>query len=68
MTKDQFNEISKKIDILTRLLALSLVSEKKQKDQIFILNKIGLQPKQIAEILNTTTNTVSVTLSKMKKK
>jgi len=68
MTKDQFEEILKKIDVLTRLLAISLVSEKKQQDQIIILSKIGIQPKEIAEMLGTTPNTVRVTLSKMRKK
>jgi DNA-directed RNA polymerase specialized sigma24 family protein len=67
MNNDQFTEISKKLDILTRLLALSLVGERKQQDQIMLLNSIGLQPKEIAEMLDTTPNTVRVTLSTMRK-
>jgi len=67
MTKDQFDEISKKLEVLTRLLALSLVAEKKQKEQIRLLRKIGLKPKEIAEIIDTTSNTVSVTLAKIKR-
>ena len=38
-----------------------------QKDKIIQLYKIGLQPKEIANILNTTSNSVSVTLSNARK-
>lgn len=67
MNNDQFTEISKKLDTLSRLLALSLVAEKKQQDQIMLLGNVGLQPKEIADILDTTPNTVRVTLSTMRK-
>jgi copper homeostasis protein CutC len=61
-------EISGKLDILARLYARGLVSEiKKQKDQISILDEAGFKPKQIAEIIGTTSNTVSVSLSAIRK-
>lgn len=61
-------EVSKKLDVLIRLSALGLVREMKaQKDQIALLSDAGFQPKQIADILGTTSNTVSVTLNGIKK-
>jgi DNA-binding CsgD family transcriptional regulator len=61
-------EISKKLDVLIRVSALNLVREMKvQKDQIALLSDVGFQPKQIADTLGTTSNTVSVTLSGIKK-
>lgn len=67
MTNKQFTEISNKLDMLTRLLALNLLPGKKQQEQIILLNRVGLQPKEIAEMLDTTPNTVRVTLSKIRK-
>lgn len=50
------------------LLALNLTKDNTQTDQIQILARIGFKPKEVAEILGTTANTVSVTLSKTSKK
>jgi precorrin-6B methylase 1 len=63
-----FDEISKRLDVLIRLSALNLVKDiKKQKDQIAILSDSGFQPKQIADTLRTTSNTVSVALNAIRK-
>lgn len=67
MTNKQFSEILNKLDMLTRLLALNLLEERKQQEQIILLNRVGLQPKEIAEMIDTTPNTVRVTLSKFRK-
>lgn len=57
-----------KLDTLIRLQATSMVDRlPTQRERIAFLSKAGLGPKMIAEILGTTTNTVSVSLSKMKK-
>lgn len=62
-------EISGKLDILIRLSALNLVKDAKtQKEQIALLSESGFQPKQIADILGTNSNVVSVTLNAIKKK
>ena len=62
------DEISKRLDVLIRLTALNLVKDvKKQKDQIAILSDSGFRPKQIADILKTTSNTVSVALNAIRK-
>jgi len=59
--------IDKKLSVITRLLALSLPNTINQDQKIVILSGMGLGPKEIAVILGTTSNTVSVELSKMKK-
>jgi hypothetical protein len=58
-----FSEIKK----VVRLLSLIAVGDRKQIDQIERLSKAGFQPKEIAELLGTTANTVSVALTKIKK-
>ena len=52
---------------MSKLLALNLVKDLKSTEKYKILYNAGYQPKEIAEILNTTPNTVSVELSKLKK-
>lgn len=60
--------IATKLDVLIRLQATSMVERLgTQRERIAFLNKAGLSPKTIAEILGTTSNTVSVSLAKMKK-
>ena len=59
--------VAKKLDALIRLVAIGLCDGKKQKDQIALLASAGLQPRAIADILDTTANNVSVTLSNLRK-
>lgn len=62
-------QISNKMDTLIRLTALNLVKNTKtQRDQIALLSEAGFQPKQIAEIVGSNSNVVSVTLNLLKKK
>ncbi len=68
MESDELREISEKLDVLTRLTALLLTEEKKQADQFLLLNRAGFKPKDIAELLGTTPNTVRVALSTLRKK
>jgi CRP-like cAMP-binding protein len=49
------------------LLALLVKRGATQPDLIKELNSIGFTPKRIAELLDTTANTVSVSLNKMKR-
>jgi transcriptional regulator len=68
MDDKQFKELLSRLDQITRFLALTLVKDVKvQKDQIIALSNYGLEPSQIACILRTTANTVSVALSRAKK-
>jgi DNA-binding NarL/FixJ family response regulator len=65
MTEGQ--EIVRRLDSLIRLVAAGVCANKSQRDSIAILNSAGLTPKEIAEFLQTTSNTVSVTLSALRK-
>lgn len=65
----QFREITGKMDLIARLLALNIVKGLKvQKDKIITLSSFGFGPSEIAKLLGTTSNTVSVALSEIKKK
>lgn len=69
MDETQFNEISGKIDLAVRLLALNLVKDLKvQKEKIMTLSAFGFGPSEIAKLLGTTANTVNVALSEARKK
>jgi len=62
-------EVTERLDLIIKLLAMNLMKdfEGTQKEQIVKLNKIGLQPKEIAYILNKTSNYIRVTLSEARK-
>lgn len=61
-------EVANKLDTLIRLTAIGLFTDKTQKEKIELLGTAGLQPKEIADLLGTTSGTVSVTLSGIRKK
>lgn len=62
------NEIASKLDVLIKINAhLAIGGLPSQKDKILFLGKIGLPTRDIADILGTTTNTVSVALSNARK-
>jgi hypothetical protein len=68
MAQDLITEIASKLDMLIRLQALSMVARfESTKDKIVFLSRIGMSPKEIGELLQTSPNAVSVTLSKLKK-
>ncbi len=62
-----FANISTRLDQAVRLLAISIAADKKQREQISILSRAGLDRHEIAQILRTTPGTVSVELSALKK-
>lgn len=69
MDEKQFNEIASKIDTVIRLLALNFVKDLGvQKDKIMALSLLGFSSSEIAKLLETSSNTVSVALSEAKKK
>lgn len=55
------------LKIIKRILAHNLVAGSNQTNQISKLSSIGFQPKEIAEILGTTSNTVNVALNRLRK-
>jgi CRP-like cAMP-binding protein len=54
--------------IVRRLLALSLIDGKKQREQIRLLAASGMDRHEIAELLGTTAGTVSVEVSNLRKR
>jgi DNA-binding NarL/FixJ family response regulator len=65
---DNTEEVLSRLDTLIRLQAnLAVANMTTQKEQILFLNKAGMGPKAIAEVLSTTSNTVSVALANAKK-
>jgi hypothetical protein len=52
---------------LLNLLALHLIMERPQSEQIDLLNRAGLRAKELALLLRTTDNTVNVRLSNLRK-
>jgi DNA-binding CsgD family transcriptional regulator len=63
MPEQPNDEVISRIDKLIRLVATGLVIGKSQAEQIALLSQAGLQPKEIADIVGTTPNTVRVALS-----
>jgi CRP-like cAMP-binding protein len=64
---DSEKTIANELRTLRRLLALSLIDGKKQREQIRLLAAAGLDRHEIAELLGTTAGTVSVEISNLRK-
>lgn len=61
------DELIREIKKLNKLLILLLTKDLPQNEKIQFLDKSGFSPKDIAEIINTTPNTVRVTLARLRK-
>jgi hypothetical protein len=68
MTDAQFNEINRKLEMLIRLSAMQIVKDMEYRQQITVLDKIGMQPKEMSDIVGKSTNNIAVTLHLIKKK
>ncbi len=66
MSKD-LKALEEKMDTLIKLVACGLIADKSQREQIEMLSRIGLPPKEIAGLIGTTSNTVSVILAGLRK-
>jgi len=60
-------KILEKLDILVKLTTLNIVKDKDFKEQAKLLSTVGFRPKEIADLLGTTANSVRVTLSRIRK-
>ena len=60
-------EIVERLDRLTNLVAIGLLGGKTQREQIRLLSKGGFPPREIAELIGTTPNTVRVELTAIRK-
>lgn len=63
------DEVSEKLNLMVRLLAYLVAAEHDNlKDRAVTLSSLGLSPREIARVCNTTPNTVSVRLVEAKRK
>ena len=67
MAVDVNKQLVEELRRISILLALNLTEGQTQQEQIKILDRVGFQPKEIAKILETTPNTVSVALTRIRK-
>ncbi len=56
-----------KLDQILRMLAVMAMRGLKQREQIMLLSEAGFQPKAIADLLGTSSNTVRVELVALRK-
>lgn len=56
-----------KVDKILRILVVLATKDMKQREQIALLSQAGLQPRDIADLLGTTSNTVRVELVALRK-
>lgn len=68
MDDKQFATMVKKLDTMSRLLALNVVAGKRFIEQVATLSSAGFMPKEIADLLGKTPNNVSVQLDRIKKR
>lgn len=61
------DELISEVKKLNKLLILLLTKDLSQNEKINFLDKSGFKPKDIAETINTTPNTVSVALARLRK-
>ncbi|MFH1399444.1 MAG: hypothetical protein ABIG95_05020 [Candidatus Woesearchaeota archaeon] len=67
MDVELLKDISNKLDMLVKLTAFQIVKDQSLKDQVVFLSGIGIQPKEIANILNKSPNHIYVMMNKIKK-
>jgi hypothetical protein len=67
MSKSTEELMLAKLEQLVRVLTLSVIKGLRQGEQIALLDNAGFPPKEIAEFLGTTRNTVSVALTTLRK-
>ena len=68
MTAEHDEAVEKKLGQLVRLLAVNITRDLPRSEQIAVLDRAGLSVGEIAEVLDTRANTVSVALYQLRKK
>lgn len=67
MNEDALKVVISKLDVIIKLMSFAITQGKSQTEKIRLLSAAGFQPKEIAETIGTTPNTVRVTLTNLKK-
>lgn len=61
-------KIVERLDQIVKLMVFAMTEGKPQTERVRLLSLVGFKPKEIAETLGTTSNTVSVTLLALRRK
>ena len=67
MNSDQFSIIEKKLNTVIKLLAMQAIGDKEYRQQVTLLDAMGFQSKEMAELTGKTANNVKVTLHHIRK-
>ena len=67
MAQSTDEQALQKLDQILRILVITVTRGLKQREQIALLDQAGFQPKAIAELLGTSSNTVRVELVGLRK-
>lgn len=68
MTESVDDQILEELRKMNRLMATISLRDLSKRDRIELLANVGFPPREIAELIGTTPNTVSVELSKLKRR
>ena len=68
MDEKMASALAEKLDAIIKLMVFAMTEGKNQTEQIRLLSEAGFEPKEIAETLGTTPNTVRVALFNLRKK
>lgn len=67
MNDRQFEIMIKDMEIIIKLLGVSMIKGKEYRDQVILLNNAGLDIQSIADLTGKTKNNVAVTLHLIKR-
>ena len=67
MENHELSQISRKLDVLIKLSAANVVKDQTFREQVRLLSSVGLQPRDIAQLVGKSPNHVSVMLVQLKK-
>lgn len=67
MNPEQFSSIERKLNLIVKLLTIQAIGDKEYRQQVALLDGMGLQPKEIAELTGKSGNNVNVTLHLIRK-
>lgn len=67
MNDEQFEKLTKRIDILIKLTALSTLRDKSLREKVKALSGLGLKPLEIARVIDKSRNYVDVVLHRIRK-
>lgn len=68
MSEKELADISKRLDIMAKLLAFNIIKDKSVNEQVDILTRAGLRAVDIAALLDKTENQIYVTQTLLRKK